>query len=94
MYVINLTYNKPMNEVNALFDVHIAWVQKYLFKGIFIAAGSKSPRNGGVILVKNISREELDQILIEDPYQQVADYSVLNVDVTLVNDNFSELNKI
>ncbi|WP_000289338.1 YciI family protein [Acinetobacter baumannii] len=94
MYVINLTYNKPMSEVNALFDVHIEWVQKYLDNGIFIAAGSKSPRNGGVILTKSIPSEELDQILMEDPYQQVADYLVINVDITLVNEGFSELNRI
>ncbi|MFA3115487.1 MULTISPECIES: YciI family protein [Acinetobacter calcoaceticus/baumannii complex] len=94
MYIIDLTYNRPMNEVNALFDVHIAWVQKYLDNGIFIAAGSKSPRTGGVILAKSISADELNQIVLEDPYQQVADYTVVNVDISLVNEKFSKLNKI
>ena len=49
MYVINLSYHRPMEEVEALTPAHIDWVKRYFEAGVFLAAGRKDPRNGGMI---------------------------------------------
>ena len=45
MYVINLSYHRPMEEVEALTPAHIDWVKRYFEAGVFLAAGRKDPRN-------------------------------------------------
>ncbi|MEY4923453.1 MAG: hypothetical protein RLY17_2170 [Pseudomonadota bacterium] len=77
MYLVSLTYHKSIDVVERLTESHQEWVKKYYTKGVFIASGRKVPRTGGIILVKSLAREELDKILAEDPFNAVADYSVI-----------------
>jgi len=91
MYIVSLTYNRPMPEVEAALAAHIAWLDTYFADGTFIAAGRKDPRTGGVILVRDIDRARLDEILAEDAFQQVADYEVTKVNVTRGSADFSAL---
>lgn len=67
MYVVYLTYFRPVDEVEALLEPHIQWLDRYFDTGVFIAAGRKDPRTGGMVLVKDIDRARLDTILAEDP---------------------------
>lgn len=91
MYIVSLTYNRPMAEVDAALEAHIAWLDRYFDDGTFIAAGRKDPRTGGVILVKAIEQDRLEQILAEDAFQQVADYEVTKVNITRGAADFSAL---
>ena len=91
MYIVSLTYNRPMEEVDAALDAHIAWLNTWFDDGTFIAAGRKDPRTGGVILVKDIDRARLDAILAEDAFQTVADYEVTKVNMTRGAADFSAL---
>ncbi|WP_380183894.1 YciI family protein [Kalamiella sp. sgz302252] len=91
MYIVSLTYNRPMAEVDAALDAHIAWLDTWFNNGTFIAAGRKDPRTGGVILVKDIDRASLDAILAEDAFQKVADYEVTKVNMTRGSADFSAL---
>lgn len=91
MYIVSLTYNRPMAEVEAALDAHLTWLDKYFDDGTFIAAGRKDPRTGGVILVRDIERAQLDKILAEDAFQKVADYEVIKVNVTRGSADFSAL---
>lgn len=91
MYIISLTYNRPMEEVEALQDAHIAWLDNYFTADVFITAGRKDPRTGGVIIARDIDRQRLNTILQEDAFQTVADYEVTKVNVTRAADAFSGL---
>lgn len=91
MYIVSLTYNRPMEDVDAELAAHIAWLDKYFDDGTFIAAGRKDPRTGGVILVRDIDRAQLDDILSEDAFQKVADYEVTKVNMTRGSADFSAL---
>ena len=72
MYIVYLNYVRPLEEVEAVLDPHVAWLNKYFDAGVFITAGRKDPRTGGVLMVKDIDRERLNTILAEDPFQAVA----------------------
>ena len=52
IYVVVLTYIKPLNDVDSLLPAHVDWLQKGYAEGLFLASGRKIPRSGGVILAK------------------------------------------
>ncbi|MAZ65812.1 MAG: GTP cyclohydrolase [Kangiellaceae bacterium] len=78
MFIISLTYIKPLEQVDALIEEHIAFLDNYYDKGIFLLSGRKEPRTGGVILAHNCSMAKLSKILSEDPFHEggVAEYDV------------------
>ncbi|MCS3409070.1 YciI family protein [Serratia sp. AKBS12] len=92
MFIVSLTYHRPIEEVDSLLDGHIIWLKKYFAQGDFIAAGRKTPRTGGVILVKNMERSQLEHILAQDPFTAVADYDVTEMAVTTTGSGFDALN--
>lgn len=94
MYVVYLTYFRPVEEVEALLEPHIQWLDRYFDAGVFIAAGRKDPRTGGMVLVKDIDRARLDTILAEDPFVAVANYDVTKINVTRAAEAFAALNGI
>ncbi len=91
MYIVNLTYHRPIEEVDSYLEGHITWLKHYFQEGSFIASGRKDPRTGGVILVKNMERTQLDAILAQDPFIAVANYEVTNVALTTASSGFEAL---
>lgn len=91
MYIVSLTYHRPIEEVDNHLEGHIAWLTRYFQAGSFIASGRKNPRTGGVILVKDMERTRLDAILAEDPFVAVANYEVTNVALTTASNGFEGL---
>lgn len=84
MYVVNLTYTAPLERVDDALEAHRAFLERQFDAGVFIAAGPKLPRTGGIILAARIGRERLDAILATDPFaqQQLATYAVEEFKVT------------
>ncbi len=70
---------------------HIDWLDRYFAEGVFISAGQKQPRTGCVILVKSMPLEQLEQILQQDPFQQVADYHITEVHFSKTGSGFEQL---
>ncbi|MDT0175873.1 YciI family protein [Enterobacter sp. BRE11] len=91
MYIVSLSYFRPVEEVETLLEPHIQWLNRYFAAGVFIAAGRKDPRTGGIVLVKDIDRARLDTILAEDPFVAVANYEVTRLNVTRATEEFAAL---
>lgn len=91
MYIVSLSYTRPVEEVEALLEGHVAWLDRYFASGEFLFAGRKDPRTGGVIIAKDIDREALDKIVAEDPFVAVAKYEITKVNVTRANDALQAL---
>ncbi|MEZ3500570.1 YciI family protein [Pantoea sp. KPR_PJ] len=91
MYIVSLSYFRPVEEAEALLQPHIEWLDRYFAAGVFIAAGRKDPRTGGIVLAKDIDRVRLDTILAEDPFVAVANYEVTKLNVTRTTEAFSAL---
>lgn len=79
MFVVLLSYKKPIAEVELHLAAHICYLDECYAKGVFIASGRKLPRTGGVILAKAESRALLETILRQDPFylEGVADFEVI-----------------
>ncbi|SDP04431.1 YciI family protein [Phyllobacterium sp. OV277] len=78
MYVVSLNYVAPLEELDAVIDGHIAFLDHHYASGTFLASGRKVPRTGGVILARSESEEALRTILTEDPFWQkkLATYDI------------------
>lgn len=81
MFIVSLTYKKPIDEVEKYIKEHIIFLDKYYALNKFIFSGRKNPRIGGVILSYNVTRAEIDEIIKEDPFfkNQIAEYEITEV---------------
>ncbi|KAF1029416.1 MAG: hypothetical protein GAK40_00518 [Burkholderia plantarii] len=86
MYVIDLHYLADLERIDEALDRHRAHLQRHFDSGVFIAAGPKVPRNGGVILAARIDRDQLDAILAADPFiaEGLAGYTITEFKTTRV----------
>lgn len=78
MFIFDLTYQKPLREVDALLPAHIAYLDRHYRSGDFICSGRKVPRSGGIILCGAKTPEAAQAILEEDPFYRhgIASYAV------------------
>jgi uncharacterized protein YciI len=68
MFVIELIYKVPLEEIDAHMPEHVAFLQKYYASGHFIVSGRKIPRDGGIIIAAGSNRREIEKIIAEDPF--------------------------
>ena len=68
MFVVLLTYEKPLAEVDRLMKEHMRFLQEQYDAGIFVASGRRVPRTGGVILARGTDKQSLEAIMAHDPF--------------------------
>lgn len=79
MFILNLTYIKPINEVEKHLANHISFLEKYYGTKKFICSGRKIPRTGGIILCNAHDINEVNTIITEDPFykENIANYDII-----------------
>ena len=68
MFIIDLNYVVPLEEIDKFMDPHVKYLEKYYDKGVFVVWGHKEPRTGGIILALADTKEEVEKIITEDPF--------------------------
>jgi len=68
VFVLLLTYVKPVEAVDALMREHVAWLREQYDAGRFVVSGRQVPRTGGVILARGDDREEIEAVAARDPF--------------------------
>lgn len=78
MFIINLHYIVPLEELDKHMKDHVAFLKKYYKQNIFVASGRKVPRTGGIILALAGSQEEVEKIIQEDPFcvHKLAEFTI------------------
>lgn len=78
LFVIDIEYVAPLEQVDALIEQHKAFLEHNYANKRFLASGPKVPRSGGVILAVATSREEVETLIQDDPFHShgVARYTV------------------
>lgn len=58
---------------------HVRFLDRNFEAGHFLASGRRVPRTGGVILARQMEKENLEEILLGDPFQKndVATYEIV-----------------
>ena len=79
MFVIELLYKVDLEQIDAALRSHVAFLDKHYDAGTFLISGRKIPRDGGIILAVGKSREEIENIVREDPFvsRGLADYRII-----------------
>lgn len=72
LFVVDLEYVVPMEQVEPLIEGHMAFLEDCYGKGLFLASGPKVPRTGGVILAQSTSRAAVEELIKGDPFHQAA----------------------
>lgn len=68
MFIILLTYSRPLEEVDVHLAGHKAWVKQGFDDGVLIASGGQKPRVGGAILAVGGDRDAIEKRVAEDPF--------------------------
>ena len=78
LFIVSLTYTVPLEKVDLLIPEHIECLDEQYRLGHFQLSGRRVPRTGGVILATVAGREQLEQILAQDPFhrENIANYEV------------------
>jgi uncharacterized protein YciI len=92
MYVVSLTYKVPEDIVEYHLPAHVEWLRKAFDDGVFMVAGRKIPRTGGLLL-SNAARADLDASLARDPFyvNGVADFEVMEFHANRVAPGYENL---
>jgi uncharacterized protein YciI len=93
MFVIELIYKADLAAIDARMRAHMAFLKKYYAAGNFLVSGRKIPRDGGIILALGGSRDELHQIMAEDPFvaHGLADVRIIEFRVSQRAQNIDRL---
>lgn len=93
MFIIDLHYIVPLEQLDAHMADHVKYLNKYYKQNTFVASGRKVPRTGGIILALCNSREELDEIIHEDPFY-VHKLAKFNVTEFMTSQSHPEIKKL
>lgn len=79
MFLVEITYTRPIEEIEAQTDAHRAFLDIHMASGLLILTGPKVPRTGGILIARGgQTKDELAAILADDPFQALglADYVI------------------
>jgi uncharacterized protein YciI len=68
MFLVLLTYERPLAEIDRRMAAHVAFLEECYRAGAFLASGRQVPRRGGVILAVAASRGDLETLMRRDPF--------------------------
>ena len=90
LYIVIVTYIKPIEEVDRCLVSHRDFLETYYSKGQFIASGPLNPRNGGILISRGCSKQEILDIFKNDPFQiqEIATYEVIEFNPVKYNEAF------
>lgn len=91
MVIIELTYKKPISEVEKYLDDHKLFLNKNYQAKNFLASGAKVPRVGGIIL-SNQSLANLEELIKQDPFYKndIANYRLIEFNPSMSVEGFSD----
>ena len=79
MFIINITYTSNLEQIDAIIEEHIKFLNEQYELGNFIVSGRKVPRTGGIILSNIDNKTELEKIIENDPFKinHLANYEII-----------------
>jgi uncharacterized protein YciI len=91
MFIIDLTYKKPLEHIDKYVAEHRAFLGDGYKNNYFVASGPKNPRTGGIIISQLKNRAQLEDILKQDPFviHDVVDYKIIEFDPVKYHPDFA-----
>ncbi|WP_420549088.1 YciI family protein [Curvivirga sp.] len=81
MFIALLRFGKNKAEAPKFMSDHNAWIKQGFDDGVFILIGSLQPNQGGSVIAHNISREDFETRVNEDPFvaNEIVDVEILEI---------------
>lgn len=81
MFVVLLRFSANKAKAGQFMDSHKAWIKSGFDDGVFLVAGSLQPNAGGAIVAHNITREQLQDRMNDDPFvsENVVSADILDI---------------
>ena len=79
MFLVEITYTRPIDEIEAQTAAHRAFLDIHMASGLLILTGPKVPRTGGILIARGgQTKEQLAAVLADDPFRALglADYAI------------------
>ncbi|MEP6927898.1 MAG: YciI family protein [Ginsengibacter sp.] len=95
MFIIELIYKVPLEQIDAYMKQHVKFLTKYYHSKNFIVSGRKLPRDGGIILATASNKKEIEKIIKEDPFYKykLAEFRIIEFNASQKAVNINELFK-
>lgn len=79
MFIVILTYQVPLQEVDKYLQAHREFLDYHYKQGLFLASGPMKPRTGGVLIALTRDKNHLEMVLKQDPYHlaEIATYQLI-----------------
>lgn len=92
MFIIDLVYIVPLEELDSHMADHVKYLRKYYKKNIFVASGRKVPRTGGIILAIGTTKAEIEKIIKEDPFfkYELAEFTITEFNTSQYHPDLEE----
>lgn len=89
MFIAIVSYKKPLEEVDRFLQAHRDFLARHYATGYIITSGPQTPRKGGIIMLKAPSRDAVEAILAQDPFNinGIADYDIVEFTPTMFCDD-------
>ncbi len=69
--VVVITYVAPLKAIDAAMAAHVAWLTKGYEQGVLLASGRRTPRTGGVILMRG-EQAAVEAVAATDPFVEAG----------------------
>lgn len=76
LFVIDITYTVPMDEVQKVLAPHMDFVRDCYASEVFLMSGPKEPRSGGIVIAQAASLTEVEALVARDPFTLAGVVSV------------------
>lgn len=88
MFVLLLTYQTSLDEIDKLIPEHVEYLERNYRAGTFLLSGRQVPRTGGMILAVGDDVEAITKITETDPFVPAgaARYTIIQVAPTLASE--------
>jgi uncharacterized protein YciI len=90
MFIIILTYTRPLEDIEQYIVEHRAFLDEGYKNNYFVASGPQVPRTGGVIISQLLSRNQLEDIIKQDPFNihNLANFEIIEFNPIKYHPNF------
>ena len=81
MFILLLKFSNNRSQAGQFMEGHKDWIKRGFDDGVFLLAGSLQPNLGGGILAHNISLQDLQNRLKDDPFvvEDVVSAEILEI---------------
>lgn len=79
MFLLKLTYTRPLAEIDRFVAEHRAWLDTLYANREAVCSGPQIPRHGGIIFLCVSTRARVEEIIVADPFhrEDLATYDVI-----------------